>query len=380
MNDIIEMNPDNTQKKIEAILNAYLIESTDIVEVILQQGNRVWFLAQWEWRIGEIAYEISSDEIQDYCLHMLSGKFSDLQERELELPNIIEGYNKKGHYNFRTEYKNVPLRANWSREQGHDTLQLRVIQKNVLTPDQLGIPGQVMSAVANYQKWGLIVVSAPTGEGKSTTIASVLQEFIRKNSINLVTLEDPIEYVFDAWNSIVRQREIGYDVDSYRTGIAACMRQTPSIVLVQEMTTPEIIQDVMLLLKKGCLVIATLHTDDTTWIFESIIHAFPQEERQWVAMQLRLFFRCFVSQRLLSKADLDGMVAAFEVMMSSAEVQGILQEGNFLQLRWILDRRENLSFSKSFSHLVRGGIITLDEALKKCPQARIAELQGLLGV
>lgn len=83
---------------------------------------------------------------------MLSGKFSDLQERELELPNIIEGYNKKGHYNFRTEYKNVPLRANWSREQGHDTLQLRVIQKNVLTPDQLGIPGQVMSAVANYQK------------------------------------------------------------------------------------------------------------------------------------------------------------------------------------------------------------------------------------
>lgn len=221
--------------------------------------------------------------------------------------------------------------------------------------------------------------SAPPGNGKSTSIASLVQDLLRRECVNVVTLEDPIEYLYDQESVFPpQQREIGTDLSGYDVGIESCMTSTPQIVVIQEMTTNEIIRSMMMLLKKGVMVITTLHSPDATSIFKNIADAFKPEERDAVVSDLRNHFRCFVSQRLVPKSDGSGRTAVFEILSNTDEVKGYVAEGRTDMLYQIMNHEGHLSFHRAFETKVATGEIDLGTAFAHCPYGRLEQLKGIL--
>jgi twitching motility protein PilT len=359
--------------KFEAILGLFMDKT--ITETIVLPGNRLYSY-QWGALVATpLEWSIEEDDILDMIREILAQKNTD----EKTIADITHTWNERGHFNFSYVYQGIPVRVNWCRYQSKQSIQLRKLPQRVNTPEELGIPPQILEAVKSFGNGGLMVVSAPTGNGKSTTIASVVQEFARDNCINLITLEDPVEYLYDPESAAcIRQRELLFDFDSFETGIEACMRQTPQIVIVQEMTTPEVTRQVIRLMKKGCLVITTLHTPDATSIFDSIISSYPEEEKKQIRNDLKDYFRCFVSQRLVPKRS-GWIMALFEVLLPGNEVNGIIAEGNFNGLQAMLEREGNISFVRSFLDAVISGAIDLETARANCPQTRIKSLLTDLG-
>ena len=211
----------------------------------------------------------------------------------------------------------------------------RVLQDHIPTPEELNLP-PILSTLM-HQKQGLILVTGPTGSGKSTTLASLLNEVNKKQCKHIITIEDPIEYIYENISCFIEQRELGRDTFSFARGLRAAMRQAPNIILVGELRDTETIATAITAAETGHLVLATLHANNTVQTVERIVDSFPAEQQNQVRQQFSNIITGVVAQRLLPRLDGKGRIAAFEIMIGTPPVQALIRENKTHQLLSVLE-------------------------------------------
>lgn len=369
------------QEKLNSLLENFFIEHKDITEVMLSEWTRIGYKKNsgnfiydikenwWDW-------QIYNDELDLYQKELIIKKCGS---SEKVLKDINDSFSRQWHYNYSFsiwEWENeVYLRVCWSICSQLSDVRIRKIPASIMSIDSIWVPWVLKDMLRQPKGGWLIVVTAPPSSGKSTTIASSIQDLVMGDkTYNIMTLEDPIEYRYKQWNSIIKQREKVFDFDEYSSAIDACMRQSLDIVVVQEMTNQQTIRDVMYLIEKGVLVITTMHTPCTTTAFESILNSFPIDERQSVMMKLSSMFKLFISQRLVPKIN-GWQVAVFEILLNTPWVRWKLSEGRFRHLHQVMTKDGNLLMSDDLIKKVEIWEISLETARSYCPETRVGLLE-----
>ena len=245
---------------------------------------------------------------------------------------------------------NTRFRINISYEKDNLCVVARVIEEKKPTLEELGMPAVVKELLDSPQ--GLILVTGPTGCGKSTTLAAMINYINSTRSCHIVTLEDPIEYIFNSDKSLVAQRQLGSDVVSFASGLKHVLRQDPNVIMVGEMRDLETISAAITLAETGHLVLATLHTYNAIQTVDRIIDIFPPHQQSQVKSQLSMLLTAVISQRLLPKIG-GGRVAARELLIRNSAVSNLIREGKIAQLKSIMEMNS------------KNGMNTLDNHLKE---------------
>jgi len=259
------------------------------------------------------------------------------------------------------------FRVNVFQQRGTVGIVFRVIPFGVKTMEQLHLP-KVIEKIAMEHR-GLILVTGTTGSGKSTTLASMIDYINTNRTCHIMTIEDPIEFLIRDRRSIVNQREIGVDTQTFSNALRAALRQDPDVILVGEMRDFETIETAITAAETGHLVMSTLHTLDATETINRIISVFPPYQQKQVRLQLSSILRAVISQRLVPRADGKGRVPALEVMIASARVKECISDKD--RTKEIHDSISKgytaygmQTFDQSLMAHVKNGLITYDEALK----------------
>lgn len=256
------------------------------------------------------------------------------------------------------------FRANVYKQRGGDTIALRVVSLKVPTLKELNFPSPVKE-LTNKQR-GLVLVTGPTGSGKSTTLAAMINEINHNRTAHIITLEDPIEYLHKHNKSIVNQREIGRDSKSYQSALKAILREDPDVILVGEMRDLETISVAITAAETGHLVLSTLHTIGAAKTIDRIVDVFPPFQQQQIKIQLAAVLQGIVSQQLLPKADDKGRVAALEIMMATPAIQNLIREGKTHQIESSVQtgiKYGMKTMDMSIAELYKQGEISKDTAL-----------------
>ncbi|MEZ5263419.1 MAG: PilT/PilU family type 4a pilus ATPase [Acidimicrobiales bacterium] len=257
------------------------------------------------------------------------------------------------------------VRGNAFIQRGHPALALRIVPDRIPTLDELGVPPQVRELMLLPQ--GLVLITGPTGSGKSTTQASLIAYVVEKRSAHVLTLEDPIEYLHTHGRGLVNQREIGTDCLDFAHGLRAALRESPDVLLVGEMRDPESIGITLSVAETGHLVVSTLHTNDTASALDRIVDVFPAERQEQVRVQLAGSLVAVVAQRLVPRIE-GGMVAAWEVLIANHAIRNLIREGKTRQIRNAITMGQNdgmFTLEQSLSSLVRHGIVTHADAVAR---------------
>src|SRR5215813_12692400 len=259
------------------------------------------------------------------------------------------------------------FRVNVFQQRGTIGAVLRVIPFKIMTVRDLLLP-TVLESIALEQR-GLILVTGTTGSGKSTTLAALIDHTNATETNHIMTIEDPIEFLIRDKRSIVNQREVGVDTMSFSQALKSALRQDPDVIMVGEMRDLETIETALTAAETGHLVLSTLHTLDATETINRIISAFPPYQQKQVRIQLASVLKAVVSQRLVPRADGKGRVPALEVLISTARVRECI--GDKDRTKEIHDAIAKgfttygmQTFDQSLMQLVKGGLVTYDEALK----------------
>ncbi len=259
----------------------------------------------------------------------------------------------------------IRFRGNAFHQKGNPAVALRAIPLAIPTTSDLGLPEPLVRLADLPQ--GFVLVTGPTGAGKSTTLASLVDYINANRKCHILTIEDPIEYVHSHRQSVVSQREIGQDAMSFARALRSALREDPDVLLVGEMRDPESIATALTIAETGHLVFATLHTNDTAQAIDRIVDVFPAEAQQQIRVQLSTSLAGIAAQRLLPKVG-GGLVAAFEVLIATPAVRNLIKDGKSNQLRnVILTGQEHgmQTLESSLGALVREGLISLDDALAR---------------
>ncbi|KUO78657.1 MAG: type IV pili twitching motility protein PilT [Desulfosporosinus sp. BRH_c37] len=257
-------------------------------------------------------------------------------------------------------------RVNVFRQRGSISVVIRLIPFVIPSPETLGLP-PVSIELARLHK-GLVLVTGPTGSGKSTTLASLINYINSTRSCHIVTVEDPIEYLHRHNLSLINQREVGNDTQSFTNALRAVLRQDPDVILVGEMRDLETIATAVTAAETGHLVFSTLHTNDCTQSVDRMIDVFPPYQQQQVRVQLAAVLQGIMSQQLFPRADGKGRVAAIEVMLATPAVRSLIREGKTHQLPTVIQTNAKLgmqTMDKAILDLVQKGIISNEVAQEK---------------
>lgn len=267
-----------------------------------------------------------------------------MNERQKEI------FTERGEFDMSFSIPNLGrYRVNAYHQRGSIALAFRLVDTQVPSPESLGIPESVVEL--SQRKRGLVLVTGPTGSGKSTTLAAIIDQINKTRDAHVITLEDPIEYLHQHQMSMVNQREIGIDSGSYANALRAALREDPDVILVGEMRDFETISVAITAAETGHLVLSTLHTIGAASTVDRVIDVFPPHQQQQIRIQLANVLEAVISQQLIPTADNKGRVAAFEVMHANHAVRNLIREGKSHQLMSVIQTNRKL------------GMITMDEAL-----------------
>ena len=225
------------------------------------------------------------------------------------------------------------FRANAFYQRGALALALRVVPHRIRSLEELGAPTAATDLL--NKPYGLVLVVGPTGSGKSTTLAGMIDRINETRPCHILTIEDPIEYLHQHKMSMVNQREVGSDVSSFTEGLRSALREDPDVILLGEMRDLDSISITLTLAETGHLVFATLHTNDAAQALDRIVDVFPAEKRDQIQIQLSGSLQGVLSQRLLP-AEAGGRVAAYEVLIANDAVRNLLREGKSRQIRYVM--------------------------------------------
>ncbi len=259
------------------------------------------------------------------------------------------------------------FRVNLFMQQNGIGAVFRQIPSEVKTCDELGLP-PVVKRLAHLPK-GLVLVTGPTGSGKSTTLAAIIEEANRTRKDHIITIEDPIEFVYKSKKAIINQREVGTHTKSFATALRAALREDPDIILVGEMRDLETISLAIEAAATGHLVFGTLHTISAPSTVDRIIEVFPPEEQEQIRSMLADSLRAVISQALLKRIDKKGRVAALEIMIATPAIRNLIRERKTYQIPSLIQTGKKYgmqSLDDAIMDLLKRGIISPEEAFNKC--------------
>jgi twitching motility protein PilT len=298
------------------------------------------------------AKQLTPAEVKELTYSMLSAdelkRFED--EKELDVAHQIASGKR--------------FRVNLHWEKGDVSLVARTIPNDIPDMSTLGLP-PVVQKMAEYPN-GLVIVTGPTGSGKSTTLASMVEHINLTEPVNIITLEDPIEFLFESKKAVVRQRQLGQDFLTFNAGLKHILRQDPDVVMIGEMRDPETIAAALTIAETGHLVFATLHTNSAAQTIDRIIDAMPTGQQNQIRSQLALSLRAVVSQQLLPKVG-GGRIAAREILVNNAAVANLIRENQIAQIRNVLQTTAAdgmTTLTQDLNRLLKAGLIVREEAMR----------------
>lgn len=254
------------------------------------------------------------------------------------------------------------FRVNVYRQRGFPAAALRLIPAQIKSVQELGLPPIVHDFTKMNQ--GFVLVVGPAGQGKSTTLAAILDEINHTRNDHIITVEDPIEYVFSQDRAIVSQREVGADVHSFDDGLKSVLRQDPDVIMVGEMRDPETIATAMTAAETGHLVFSTLHTNSASQTIDRIIDSFPPNQQGQVVSQLASTLVAIISQRLIPRIG-GGRVPATEIMLVNPAIKNLIRERKIYQIDLVIEtsiQEGMLSLNRSLVNLVKRKEISMEQA------------------
>lgn len=287
---------------------------------------------------------LTANDTLELCVNMLK-------------PKQREKFEERGEYDMSVAFPGIGrYRVNVFKQRGCIGIALRTVTTEIPQAEQLGIPQSVIDLYT--RKRGLILVTGPTGSGKSTTLASIIDKINKSRDAHIITLEEPIEYSHNHNMAMINQREIGQDTESFANALRAALREDPDVILVGEMRDYETISTAITAAETGHLVLSTLHTIDAASTVDRIIDTFPPHQQQQIRVQLSAVLVCIISQTLIPNITEDGRVAAFEVMHANAAVKNLIREGKSHQLPSVIQTSK------------REGMCTMDDYLMQLYMSR----------
>jgi len=311
---------------------------------------------------------VTPDQMQRVVGRLLGAAHKDRDRAEIDVAYDLPGVGR--------------FRANVYRQMGHYAAALRHIPSGDQTFDELELPSDPLRRLATLNR-GLVLVTGVAGSGKSTTVAAIISHINNHSNKHVVTLEDPIEFVFRDRRSIISQREIGVDTESFTHALKHVVRQSPDVIVIGEMRDRETMSAAISAAETGHLVLSTLHTVNAQQTVERIISFFPHHQHQLVRLQLSMVLEGVVSQRLIPRRGLPGRVPAVELLMRSPTVRDILYEGRTNDLYKAVQDGEyfgSQSFNQSLRRLYEEEKISLDDAMGAAdnPDELKLEIRGIL--
>jgi twitching motility protein PilT len=292
----------------------------------------------------------------------------------------LQRVNEDGSVDFGFSFRGADrFRVSVYREKGHLAMALRLVPKRMMTLEEIGLPPAVRSLLD--QPRGLILVTGPTGSGKSTTLASMLDVINTTTDAHIITIEDPIEYFHDHKRGLVNQREVGVDVPNFADGLRRALRQDPDVILVGEMRDLETMETAITAAETGHLVFSTLHTTGAARTVDRIVDAFPEDSKETVRVQLSSNLKAVLSQILVPRIDRPGRIAAFELMINTPSTAAIIRKNETFRLANDIltgGKFGMVSLDSSLAQLYLEGYIAYEQVLTKAqdPQAAIQIIAG----
>lgn len=286
---------------------------------------------------------------------------------DILMPDQIERFERTKELDFSYGVADVGrYRFNVYRQRGSVGCAIRAIPGKIPSLDQLRLPGILRELTKKHS--GLLLVTGPTGSGKSTTIASMIDVINTERPVHIMTMEDPIEYLHVHKVAMVNQREIGQDTESFKNSIRAVLREDPDVILVGEMRDQETIAAALTLAETGHLVFGTLHTRSAPATIDRVIDVFPPEQQEQIRVQLANSIQAVVAQQLMPMLG-GGRVAAIEIMIATSAVRNLIREGKSYQIMSSIETGAQYGMQqmdKVLADLQRSGMISMEEALLRC--------------
>ncbi|MDO8551158.1 MAG: type IV pilus twitching motility protein PilT [bacterium] len=294
---------------------------------------------------------LTSEAIQDLVDQLLEPQQNEILNvnREIDFSFDLQGQGR--------------FRVNAYHQKGSLAASLRLIPVNIMTIDELGLPK--ICHIFSTLRQGFVLVTGPTGHGKSTTLASILNEINKTRAEHIVTIEDPIEFVLPHGKSIVSQREVHGDTHSWEIALRSCLREDPNVVLIGEMRDYETISAALTIAETGHLVFATLHTNSASQTIDRIVDVFPEHSKEQVRMQLANSIEAVFSQRLVPSLS-GNRVVAYEIMTGTPAIKTVIREGKTHLIDNIMQTSAELgmlTLENKLAALVKDGKISMEVAL-----------------
>jgi len=293
---------------------------------------------------------LTSDQIAELMREILNSEQMERLSVNKEL-DFSFPFSEKGRF-----------RVNVYTQKGSYAAAFRLIPLSIASIDSLGLP-PILHTFASL-KQGFVLVTGPTGHGKSTTLAAIIEEINQSRPVHIVTIEDPVEFVFTPSKAIISQREMRSDTHSWEIALRSVLREDPDVVLIGEMRDYETIAAALTIAETGHLVFATLHTNSAAQSIDRVVDVFPEEQQRQVRLQLSNTLEAVFSQRLIPTTT-KGRVVAYEIMLGTTAVKTAIREGKTHQIESILETSQEAGMStieKSLADLVKRGLITLETA------------------
>jgi twitching motility protein PilT len=280
-------------------------------------------------------------------------------------PEFFERLKKRDEVDFSYEnQEGVRFRGNAFFQKGHLAIVMRLIPNVVLTLEELNLPPILESFTEKPQ--GFFLCVGPVGQGKSTTLAAMINQINQKRADHIVTIEDPIEYIYTPQKAMIDQREVGIDTASYETALNAVFRQDVDVILVGEMRNPETISMAVTAAETGHVVYSTLHTNDAAQTINRIIDSFPGNQQDQIRVQLSSSLMGVFSQRLIPRIS-GGLVPAYELLVNNAAVANLIREKRIHEIYSVIEtglEQGMIDMNRSLAQLVQQGDITVENAFR----------------
>ena len=321
-----------------------------------------------------VAEEVPMLRIDGNLVELEGGALS-AKDLEVAIMSLLNADQKKRfqesfELDFSYEQENVRFRVNLHKQKGVLGMAARLIPENIPTPEELGFEEPLYHFTELLD--GLVLVVGPTGNGKSTTLACMIEQINQKRKAHIITVEDPIEFVFENKESLIEQREIGEDTKSFSAALKHVLRQDPNVILVGEMRDPETIATVLTAAETGHLVFSTLHTSSAAEAVERIVDVFDGAKQKQVLIQLGAVLRGVIAQQLLPGKD-GKRVAAREILVNTPAVSNLIRENNIAQIASVLQTNAKegmLSMQRAVEALEKEGLIDKETATKRTDKQR----------
>ncbi|HVA10786.1 MAG TPA: type IV pilus twitching motility protein PilT [Candidatus Dormibacteraeota bacterium] len=304
---------------------------------------------------GALVAVSGADPLNEEAIETLLFAILDEDQKQILL--------KDKEFDFSFAYGDLGrFRVNAFHERGNLAAALRLIPNEILSIEQLGLP-EIVNKFTKYPR-GLVLVTGPTGSGKSTSLAAMVNEININESRHIITIEDPIEYTHKSKKSVIVQREVHYDTYSFSAALRSALREDPDVVLIGEMRDLETIASAITIAETGHLVFATLHTNGAAQSIDRMIDVFPPHQQPQIRAQLSNILMAIASQRLIPTIG-GGRIAAAEILIATPAVRNIIREGKTHQLEAVIQTGSEYgmqSMDKTLVNLIHAGSITYDEA------------------